>query len=438
MSVIDSLVSKARSLFTGPEPSSVPTADPPLPQTVAPAPPRFDPLDDQYVADPYPLLATLREHDPVHRSITGSWLLTRHEDVTSALADPRFSNAPSRYAVVHARNREKYVCADVANRIIPFMDPPQHTFPRKAVGRATADLIRRKLPDLSALALECLPARAGDLPSAEAGVFDVLHDFATPFSGNVLCALFDLPREDVSRLKAWSESFFYLFTAIPSEAVRDELNRALTEFRAYFRELVETRRQAPGEDLISAMLAIEIDGEQLGEDLVVDHCMLLFADGVENVDRCIATTVALLLRHPDQLALLSAEPDRWSDAVDEALRYEGPAQYIGRVAREDITIGDKTIPQHAGVFLMLGSANRDPKVWPNPDAFDIRRTGPQHLSFGKGRHSCIGGPLVRLEVEAAVRTWFDTCSHFALVEPELHWEARAGHRWLQKLPVVAA
>ena len=265
--------------------------------------------------------------------------------------------------------------------------------------------------------------------------FDVLHDYATPYSSAVLCDLLGLPRCDGEALKSWSEFFFYLFASMPSEAIRDQLDQALEEFRAYIGLAVDQRRREPRRDLISAMLEMEIQGAKLTEAQVIDHCMLLFADGVENVDRCIATSVALLLEHTAQLDKLRREPSGWRAAVEECLRYESPAQYIGRVALEDVSLRGVTIPRDAAVLLVLGAANRDPRLWANPDQFDITRKGPAHLAFGKGLHSCLGGPLVKLEVEIALRVLFDAYPNLVLREAELQWTARPGHRWLSGLPV---
>jgi pimeloyl-[acyl-carrier protein] synthase len=164
--------------------------------------------------------------------------------------------------------------------------------------------------------------------------------------------------------------------------------------------------------------------------------MLLFADGVENVDSMIANAVAALLQNPGQLALLQAQPQLMSQAVDECLRFESPAQFVGRVALEDIELQGVSVAQGSGVLLVIGAANRDPRQFGNADGLDITRSPNPHLSFGKGKHACIGGPLVRQEVEQALAVLLDSLTDLELVQPELQWQQRLGHRWLQALPLT--
>lgn len=404
-----------------------PSADPVGLGPVAAGSVSFDPVDAAFVADPYPLFEHLREHDPVHRSPGGAWVLTRHDDVRGALDDERLGNAPARYAVVHARNRERYVCADVAANILPFLDPPAHAAPRRALARAFHERLRRDPPDLAAIAEGIL----GEWRGRATG--DLVADFASPFAVRVIAALLGVPRDDLGRLERWSESFFYLFAAIPSVAVREELDEALTEFRRYLGALVNERRSQPADDVISDLVHAHDAG--LSEAALVDNCMLLFADGVENVDRAIGNAMYTLLRHPDQLLRLRERPELIPSAVEECLRYESPAQYIGRVALGDVEIRGITIPRGSMVLLVLGSANRDAGAFDAPDRFDITRSPNPHLAFGRGSHSCIGGTLVALEMEAALRCLLKRAHGLSLASDSVRFVPRPGHRWIESLPV---
>lgn len=387
----------------------------------------FDPGNPNFVADPYPLFEHLREHEPVHRSPGGAWVLTRYEDVRAALEDGRLGNAPARYAVVHERNRARYVCADVAANILPFLDPPAHAAPRRALARAFHDRLRQRPPDVSGIATGLL-ADWYDHP-----VRDVVADYASPLAVRVIGSLIGIPRDDLHRLERWSESFFYLFAAIPSEAVREELDAALTEFRDYLRGLVDERRAHPEDDLISDLLLAGDVG--LSEPSLVDNCMLLFADGVENVDRAIGNAMFALLSHPTQFDLLKAQPDILASAMEECLRYESPAQYMARVALQDVEIRGITVPAGSTVLLVLGAANRDPRAFSGADELDVTRQPNAHLAFGRGSHSCVGGTLVTLEMAAAVRSLVELFPRLTLATDSVSFVPRPGHRWVERLPV---
>jgi len=384
----------------------------------------FDPRDPDFVRDPYPTYAALRRDDPLHRAPFGYFVLTRYADVAAALRDPAFRNGPSRHAVVNERNRGRYVCADVAANVLPFLDPPRHTRLRKEIGRAFQAHLARHPPDLRALAEERLR------PLLERGELDLVGDFATPFSVAVIGRVLGVPEEDAPRLEAWSEAFFYLFAPIPSEEVLARVDRELAAFRGYFASLLEERRRAPRADLISVLA--RADG--LGDAEVADTCMLLFADGVENVDRGIANAVLALLEHEDELRRLRADPRLDEPAVHELLRYDSPAQFIGRIAREELRLHGATIRAEQPVFLVLASANRDAERFEDPDALHLDRADNPHLAFGQGRHGCLGGGLVAAEMRAAIRAILENLDELRLAGP-LRWVARPGHRWLEALPV---
>lgn len=389
----------------------------------------FDPGNPDFVHDPYPTFAALREHDPVHRSPMGSWVLTRYEDVAAALADERLGNAPPSYAVLNSRNSPRYVCAEVANNIIPFKDAPAHTQPRKLISRAFHQHLKQSPLDIGGMARQLLEAKRG------VGEIDIVSEFSTPLSVSVLCQLLGISERDIPQLKRWSEWFFYLFSIIPSEAVRTELDQQLRAFRAFFADLVGQRRQQPGDDLISALLAAGREGGGLSEVELIDTCLLLFADGA-NADAGLVNAVATLLSHPEQLQLLRDNPALMPQAVTECLRYESPSLFIGRIAREDLTLNGNYIRKDASVLLMLASANRDPAQFDHPDRFDITRQKNPLLSFGQGQHACVGRALVFREIEAALRVLLSTLPELALKNETRLWTPRLGHRWLSELRVM--
>ena len=396
---------------------------------------RFDPIADDFIADPHPILSFLRETQPIHRSRSGAWVLSRYEDVAAALRNPALGNAPSPHAVVNVRNREKYVCAQVANNILPFLDPPHHTEKRLLIGRSYFRKLRNEQAsppgfDIESIAYDTLEPLLGE------GQFDVIHDFGTSFSGGVICRFMGLPIRDLPKLAKWAEYFLYLFTMMPSEQVRDRVDEALLEFRQYFQELVAIRRVDPANDWISALVSENQQaGEPLTETELVDTFMLFFADGIENVDRALGTAVKLLLEHPEQYEALKVDPSRAHQAVEECLRFESPAFMIGRVATEGVAIGDVDITAHSAVLLMLGSANRDSRQFEDADQFSCFKKREGVLTFGKGAHACVGKQFVEQQLEAALKMLISECPDITLATDNFRWEKRIGHRWLTHCPV---
>lgn len=389
----------------------------------------LDLLDSSFVRNPYAVYARLRVEDPVHRTRSGAWMLTRYRDIVSALANPALGNAPSRFAVLSARNRERYVSADIAHNILPFLDKPDHIVPRRIIAGAFRAHLKENPLDAAELARHLLK------PHLASGRMDAMADFGKPLSVEVISRLMGLPPRDYARLVHWSDHFFYLFAPMPSDEIRQRTDAALSEFRLYFKELVEQRRSRPGTDLISRLIQADDDGQRLSEMQVIDTCLLLFSDGVENVDAGIANILLALHQHPTELARLRTEPEQLPAAVLEGLRYDSPAQFIARVAREDMEIGGQTIRRDSGVFLALGSANRDPETFERPDVFDPSRDATPLLTFGKGRHSCIGATLVRHQIEGALRALFEETRAIEVDPSALDWTPRAGHRWLKALPL---
>lgn len=407
--------------------SAPPSAPPPSPPLGTPL--AFDPLDAAYIENPYPIYKALRTREPVHRSPLGLWVVTRYVDVLGALENPLLGNSPAPYAVLNERNRSRYVCADVANNILPFLDAPRHTASRRLIGRTFNGNLRRQALDMESIASEILAEHKGR------GEIELLGDFGLPFSVRLTGDLLGVPRDDQSYLKQCSEWFFYLFAPIPSDEVRTQVDKALEDFRQYFAKLIAERKQNPGRDLISELLTAESGGHQLSDTELIDTCMLLFADGVENIDSGLGSAVLSLLSHPEQMKLLRDDPALINSAVNELLRYETPAQFIGRVAQDATSIGGVPIRKNDGVLLMLGAANRDPDQFEEPDRVDIRRHPNPHLVFGKGRHTCIGASFATMQFAVALRVILDQLPNLELASEKQTWVPRLGHRWLAELPL---
>ncbi len=270
----------------------------------------------------------------------------------------------------------------------------------------------------------------------ERGELELLSDFGLPFSTALISHLLGIPEEDEPFLKKCSESFFYLFVPMPSEEIRAQVDRSLEEFRYYFAALIKQRRASPGSDLISELLQTTDRGRRLSEAELIDTCMLLFADGVENIDSGLGSAIIALLDHPDQLQLLRERPELMLGAANELLRYETPAQFLGRVACEDTSIGGVPIRKHQAVLLMIGAANRDPEQFDRPDRLNILRSPNPHLVFGRGKHSCIGTTFASTQFGAGLAAILHHLPDIALKNETRRWIPRLGHRWLAELPVT--
>jgi cytochrome P450 len=351
--------------------------------------------------DPYPVLAGLREASPF-AEFDGSFVVAgRHADIAAVLRDPNASSERNRSRLPGAGPRRE-------NNRPSFLslDPPDHTRLRRLVSKAfTPRRIALLEPRIRQIAGELLAA------AAPAGQLEVVSQLAYPLPVRIISELLGVPVEDHPRFAGWSARLAHSlqpgFGLSPDEAVsRAELAQAAgDEFAEYFRGLIAARRRQPEPDLLSAMVAAEDDGEMLTEDELIATCILLLVAGHETTVGLISNAILALLRHPEQLALLVADPALAASAVEETLRYDAPVQMTGRVAKGPMQVGGLTAGPGALVLLLLAAAGRDPAVYPDPDRFDIRRGAASHLAFAAGPHFCLGAPLARLEATVAVQAF---------------------------------
>lgn len=393
----------------------------------------FDPYSSEFVDNPYPIYEAFRKQDPVHRTRDGFWLITRYEDVAALFSSKCLSNEPAPYAVIHERNRLKNPAADLAFNILPFMDPPRHTGKRRLLNSVFQARISRFEPKIYSLCTTLLETLRSQHE------FDVVSDYGTPLSIQVMMRVLGLPDSDLEKIKCWTTTFFYLFAPIPSQQVLDDLDTAIKEFRAYLGAELDQRHEASGTDLLDhfASLLREATAPELSREEIIDNCILLFADGIENVDRALGTCVLHLCMNrnscPDIIDQTTA-----AKLVEESLRLDSPAQLMGRIVKEDFEYQGKHIGKNQIVFLAIGSANRDPDKFPEPDRFNLERAKARSLIFGTGRHSCIGASLVNLELRVALLALLEKSQQLDLASSTISWENRFAHRWLTSLPVKVA
>ena len=268
------------------------------------------------------------------------------------------------------------------------------------------------------------------------GKMDIIWDFAYPLPVTVIAKLMGVPAADHGKLKRWSGKIVeFMATPKPAPEVLISSQDALLALQDYFRSTFRRRRVEPRDDLISALVAAEEAGERLTEEELISTCVTLLIGGHETTTYLISSGVLALIQHPEQLRKLRANPDGARMAVEEMLRYEGPFQRNRRLATEAVELDSHLIEKGQLVVQMLGAANRDPAVFPNPDSFDIERHPNRHVSFGHGPHFCVGAPLARLEAPIAINALLRRLPNLELATDELVWKNTV-FRGLERLPVT--
>jgi cytochrome P450 len=402
---------------------------------------RDDLLDPELIHDPYPFLATLRERDPVHYSAPHrSWLLTRYDDVAWGLADLRLSSDRVKPLLARMSEANLAKAGGVLGLIADWMvvsDPPAHTRLRRL---ATLAFHPRTLQRMEGRIREIVDVTIDAFIAS--GETDAVAGFSFPLPATVISELIGAPATDAERFKEWSDELALVAFSAGGEDRGERHSRAersISEMSAYFAGLIEARRARPGQDMISALLAGngEGDGDSLGDDEIVSMCALMLFAGHETTTTTITSAIKLLLEHPEQRALLAADPQLNGRVVEEVLRYEGAIKVLHRWALTDLTLHGRTIPAGERVLLVPAAANRDPRKFRDPDRFDITRAPNPHLGFGKGIHACIGAMLARIEMRVAIARIFERLPGLRLApgQPELRWMPSLASRGLVSLHV---
>ncbi|MET8180121.1 cytochrome P450 [Streptomyces sp. NPDC005336] len=387
----------------------------------APPAPAFDPWQPSFVADPYPAYAALRERGRAHYfAPSRQWLIPHHEDVRALLTDRRLGRT-----YLHRFTHEEFGRTAPPPEHEPFhtlndngmldLEAPDHTRLRRLVSKAfTPRTVEALVPTIERIAAELVDAFLAS------GGGDLIAAVAEPLPVAVIAEMLGIPPADRAPLRPWSADICGMYELNPGEETARRAVRASLEFSAYLRELIAARRKAPGEDLISALIAAHDEGDRLSEQEMISTCVLLLNAGHEATVNTTGNGWWTLFRHPGQLALLRATPDALlPTAVDELLCYDTPLQLFERWVLDDIEVGDTVIPRGSEVALLFGSANRDPARFDHPDTLDLSRTDNPHLSFGAGIHYCLGAPMARRELIASFGALLRKAPDLRLVrEPE--------------------
>ena len=393
------------------------------------------------LGDPYPLFRDLQSDDPVHWCEPwGCWLLTRYDDVLQGHLDLRLSSDKSRAKLNALTPKQRMKVRGLGEHLarwVSHTDPPNHARLRGLVNDALTPRFVHSMRDRIA-------AIAGGLINQiqPHGRMDLIRDFAYPLPLTVVCELLGIPLEDRKQFSFWIEDIVAFIDGPASQLahVAEAAQSSLQELTKYFGDIVGRKRVASGSDLISTLLEAEHGDDRLSIDELLAMGVQLLVGGNDTTTALISNAVLSLLRNPDELEKLEANPRLLNTAVEEFLRYESPSPRNTRIATQDMEIAGRHIRRGQTVALMLAAANRDPRQFPDPDRLDLARQPNRHLAFGWGLHFCPGAPLARLEAQIAISIILERLPGIRLADPQLAehppWRQSTGLRLLESLPVI--
>lgn len=397
----------------------------------------YDPRRPDVIQNPVPALRHLQEHDPVHWSDSlKAWVVTRYDDCKFVALDPRFSAERMKafFSYLPPEKREKVKNLEWSIGLwAVFLDPPDHTRLRKLMNRGfTSRALKNMEPRIAGLVDELLNAAL----KKSNGKMEFIDDFAYPLPALVIMDLLDAPRERLEDFKRWSEELvLFVGGALVTEDKYRRAEQATSEMIECFRDLIQQRRRHPGQDMISALIAAEETGDMLSEEELVANCILLLFGGHETTKNLLANGLLYLIRNPDQAERLRREPQLAQSAVEEMLRVDGPSGAMMRVALEDVELHGTVIGKGQRVYVMQNAANRDPRVFSEPDRFDIGRENNRQITFGHGVHFCIGAPLARMEGRIAFPRILARMTDLKLLRDEPDWLDSVIFRGMRTMPI---
>jgi len=384
----------------------------------------YDPYDWQIHEDPYPVYRVLRDEAPAYfNEQRNFWALSRHQDVLEGFRDPvTYSNR-------HGVSIDE---VDDASQVMSFlgMDPPEHGRIRTLVSRGFTP---RRVARLEGR-IRNLATRTIDR-FIEAGTCDFVDDFAGKLPMDVISEMLGVPAADRDELRRWAD--LVLHREEGSQAVPPEGRAAAARLIGYFAEHVaERRKRAGSDDLTDALIRAEVEGDRLVDRDIISFLFLMVIAGNETTTKWLANALYWLERNPEQRALLDASPSLVAAWAEETLRYDPSSQLIARTATRDVEIHDRKIPAGARVALLIGSANRDERVFGEPDCFAIERNTSQSLAFGQGTHFCLGASLARLEALVSLEEIHRRLGNFEIQSAGLVRVHSSNVRGFAKMPIA--
>jgi len=405
-------------------------------------PPLFDPFAPGFADDPYPQYATMREKAPVYEHPFGFWLLTSYEDVSWLLRAPGLSVEDDNVAadsLLRQVRGELYGDDERRASALSMLDrdPPDHTRLRKLVSKAfTVRAIQALRPRITGLVDEMLDGMAAAGEGGGVKEVDLVDALAFPLPFSVIAEMLGTPPADHDRIRRLTGTVVRSLEPVADPGLAQAILAADEEMSQIAADMIAWKRANPADDLLTALIHAEDDGDALSDDELVAQTLLLYIAGHETTVNLIAGGALALLRHPAELAKLRADPALVGNAVEEMLRYDSPVQASRRITLEPVTVGGITIPAGAFVMASLGSANRDQRFW-GADADELRLdrdNARQHVSFGAGHHHCLGASLARLEAAIAFERLVGRFPGLALAG-DVVWNGRMNLRGPAHLPV---
>jgi cytochrome P450 len=354
----------------------------------------YDPYSYEIDLDPYPLYRRMRDEAPAyHNPRLGFWALTRFRDCHDALVDwQTYSSAKG--TVLELMDHEVF-----SGALIIFMDPPKQTRYRNLVSKSfTPGRIRALEPRIREIAAEHLDRLVGR-PR-----FDVVKEFTAKLPMDVISTMLGIPKQDRDAVRTWSNELLHRDPGNPMPTKRGI--ESMAQLQAYFGEQMAERRKRPRDDMMTALLEAELDGERLDDGEIRGFLNLLATAGNETVTKLLATAFYWLAAFPDQRRILIEEPAVIPNAVEEFLRFDPPSHYQGRTLTRDVELHGRVLLKGAKVMIVNGASGRDERRFPDPDRLDVRRDIEFHLGFGYGRHICLGAFLARMESRVALEEFF--------------------------------
>jgi pimeloyl-[acyl-carrier protein] synthase len=389
-------------------------------------------LDPEILADPYAHYRDLREYDPVHWDpYMHTWVVTTHAEVLATLMSCSAERTPALDRLDRLGLSAMKPFAEFLGLQMMFMDGMHHGRLRSL---CSAVFTPRRIEEMRAV----ITSIANDLIDnfIAAGSIDLAADFADRYPAMVMAQLLGIPTEDHRKLQPWIFDIGEIFGNFQHHPDRlSELIHSLEALKGYMMGKMNEQRINPSSGLISALMAAEVEGQQLSDDEVVANIILILLGGNETTTSLITGGFVTLLRNPDSFEQLRTHPEIIATAVEELLRYESPVQYTARVAPGDMTLRGKSIRKGARLVAVLAAANRDPARFSDPDRLDLLRSDNRHVAFGWAAHFCFGAPLARMEGQIAFNVLLRRLKNPALVNRKLEWRENAGLRGLTKLHI---
>ncbi len=386
----------------------------------------FNPLSPEVTANPYPYYAELRNKAPViWLESFQCWALSRYADVDFALRNPQIFLS-------------SVVTAEALGDLNPVpevpwmvdMNPPDHTRLRKLANKGfTPRLVRALEPRVQTITQELIDTLQSQPES------DLVATLSGPLPTTVIAEMLGVEPERRDDFKSWSDDVMKATRRPTDEAERAQVRQSGAEFRAYFEQMIARRRTEPGNDVISALVQAEEERDMLSSTEILALAVFLLLAGNETTTNLIGNAVLALLNHPNELAKVRSDRSLVPALIEEALRYDSPVQASLRRTAQDVELEGGKIPAGQNVLLLVGSANRDERQFPEPDRFDIARNPQDHVAFGYGIHYCLGAPLARLEGRHALEALLFDCPPFACATDQVEQIASIIVRGPQTLPL---